>query len=427
MVDDIRPQPKKPADDGNKKGIEEQFPGIKPDPQEGLTGISLIKNDSGSVQAASPRHKYQPPKKNKKTPPKSWKEKFFSRGLEVWPHSEKQKKLGIAIIAVLLIFGSITAYALNKIANRPYEITASYVVFKPKTSEPSRLTGVEIPIKLNKRHVTSVMIENSPDARPQSGLYNAGVVFEAIAEGGITRFNALYLEDRPGYIGPIRSVRPYYVDLMLPFDAAFVHAGGSGDGLAKVARLKVKDIDHGANAAAFQRISSRFAPHNLYSSMDALDKVSKRRGYKKSTFESWPRHKKESPAEKVNAGNINFSISGPLYDVRYDYDKNSNSYKRIMAGRPHVDEKAKKQIKPKVVIALIMKYHNNGIYSVYKTTGSGDMFVFQNGTVTKGTWNKSGSKSQFKFTDKEGEPILLNPGQTWVTLLKNSGEVKFSP
>jgi hypothetical protein len=74
-----------------------------------------------------------------------------------------------------------------------------------------------------------------------------------------------------------------------------------------------------------------------------------------------------------------------------------------------------------------MKYHNNGIYSVYKTTGSGDMFVFQNGTVTKGKWKKSGAKSQFKFTNKEGKPILLNPGQTWVTLLKNSGEVKFSP
>ncbi|MEX2014974.1 MAG: DUF3048 domain-containing protein [Candidatus Saccharimonadales bacterium] len=427
MVDDIRPRPKEPADDENKKGVSEQFPGIKPDPEESIASISLANDDSGGIQAASPRHKYQPPKTDKKTPPKSWKEKFFSRGLTVWPHTDKQKKIGIAIVAVLLVFGSITAYALNKIANRPYEISPSYVVFKPKTSEPSRLTGVEIPIKLNKRHVTSVMIENSPDARPQSGLYDAGVVFEAIAEGGITRFNALYLEDRPGYIGPIRSVRPYYVDMIFPFDPAFVHAGGSGEGLAKVARLKVKDIDHGANAEAFQRISSRFAPHNLYSSMDALDKVSKKRGYKKSTFESWPRLKKESPADKITAGNINFSISGPLYDVKYDYDKGSNSYERIMAGRPHMDERAKKQIKPKVVIALIMNYHQNGIYSVYKTTGSGNMFVFQNGEVIKGKWKKSGVKSQIKFTDNKGEPILLNPGQTWVTLLKSSGEVKFSP
>ena len=61
------------------------------------------------------------------------------------------------------------------------------------TTKPSRLTGVEVAIKLNKRPVTGIMIENSPDARPQAGLLDAGVVYEAIAEGGITRFLAVYL------------------------------------------------------------------------------------------------------------------------------------------------------------------------------------------------------------------------------------------
>lgn len=426
MVDDIRPQPaKREADDENKKGASEQFPGIKPDPLESSSDISLIDNDSGAIRA--PLKKYQPPQSKNHEKPKSWKDKFFSRGLTIWPHTEKQKKIGLAIIAVLLVFGSVTAYALNKILKRPFEISNSTIVFEPKSTSPSRLTGVEIPNKLNKHHVTSIQIENSPDARPQSGLYDAGIVFEAIAEGGITRFNALFLETKPVYIGPIRSVRPYYVDLMLPFDPSFVHAGGSAQGLAKVRKLKVKDIDHGANADAFQRISSRYAPHNLYSSMGALDKVSKRRGYNKSTFTSWPRLIREAPADKVTAGQINFYISGPLYDVQYNYDKDSNSYKRRMAGQPHMDEKAKKQIKPKVVIALIMKFHQNGIYSVYKTTGSGQMFVFQNGEVIKGKWKKSGSRQQFKFTDNKGRTIRLNPGQTWVTLLKSSGEVKFSP
>ncbi len=431
MVDDIRPQsPGRRADDENKKEAGQQFPGVKPEPREDSPGISLVENDSSGIKAASPKLKYQPPKNgkdNKSSEKKDWKDKFFSRGLEVWPHTEKQKKIGIAIIAVLLIFGSVTVYALNKLSKRPYEINAATYVFEPSTTSPSRLTGVEIPNKLNERHVTSIMIENSPDARPQSGLFNAGVVFEAIAEGGITRFNALYLEDRPGYIGPIRSVRPYYVELIRPFDPAFVHAGGSAQGIAKIRQLKVKDVDHGANADAFQRISSRFAPHNLYSSMDALDKVSKGRGYKKSDVKSWLRLTREFPADKVTAGKINFSISGPLYDVQYDYDKDSNSYKRTMGGRPHVDERAKKQIKPKVVIALIMDYSQNGIYSVYKTRGKGEMFVFQNGEVTKGKWNKSGPRKQFKFTTNKGKPLLLNPGQTWVTLLKNSGEVNFSP
>lgn len=426
MVDDIRPRPKPPADDENKEGASEQFPGITPDPPEASGDISLVNDDNGGIQAASTRHRYQPPKDDKK-PDKSWKEKFFSRGLTVWPHTDKQKKIGIAIVAVLLVFGSITAYALNKILKKPFEISSSEIIFEPSSTSPSRLTGVEISNKLNKRHVTSVQIENSPEARPQSGLYDAGVVFEAIAEGGITRFNALFLESRPGHIGPIRSVRPYYVDLMLPFDPSFVHAGGSAQGLAKVRSLKVKDIDHGANADAFQRVSSRFAPHNLYSSMDALDRVSKRRGYNKSNFVSWSRVTREMPAEKVTAGKINFSISGPLYDVQYNYDKKANSYERIMGGKPHTDEKAKKQIEPKVVIALIMDYRQAGIYSIYKTRGAGKMFVFQNGEVIKGKWKKSGSKKQFRFTDRKGQTIRLNPGQTWVTLLKNSGAVNYSP
>ena len=422
MVDDIRPpKPARQMGDENKKDITEQFPGIIPDPVEKPADISLAGNDSGAIQATDRKEK---PEKSSR---KSWKEKFFQRGLVLWPHTEKEKKIGLAIIAIVLVFGSVTAYALNKILKKPFEVSNSVIIYKPKSTAPSRLTGVEISKKLNKRHVTSVQIENSPDARPQSGLYDAGVVFEAIAEGGITRFNALFLETKPESIGPIRSVRPYYVDMMLPFDPSFVHAGGSAQGLAKVRKLRVKDIDHGANADAFQRVSSRYAPHNLYSSMNALDRVSKRRGYNKSNFESWPRLRREAPADKITADKINFSISGPLYDVLYNYDKGSNSYKRVMAGQPHMDEKAKKQITPKVVIAVVMKYHNQGIYSVYKTTGSGVAYVFQNGEVIKGRWKKSGSKSQIRFIDKSGDPIRLNPGKTWVTLLKDTGQVKYSP
>lgn len=428
MVDDIRPKPSgRGSDDEDKNGLEQQFPGIKPDTREEVADISIVDDDSGSIRV--PSKKYQPPVEKKSDKNKSWRDKFFQKGLTLWPHTEKQKKIGIAVIAVLLVFGSISVYALNKALQKPFEISNAKIIPREtnKNTEPSRLTGVEISKKLNKRHLTSIQIENSPDARPQSGLYDAGVVFEAIAEGGITRFNAIFLETRPDYIGPIRSVRPYYVDLMLPFDPSFVHAGGSVAGLAQVAKWKVKDIDFGANGDAFRRVSSRYAPHNLYSSMDDLDRVSKRRGYDKSTFVSWPRLLKEAPADKVTADKINFYISGPLYDVQYNYDSKTNSYARIMAGQPHKDEKAKKQIKPKVVIALIMDYHKAGIYSVYTMHGSGSMFVFQNGEVIKGKWTKTGPKGQLKFLTKDGKVIRLNPGKTWVTLLKSSGEVKYQP
>ena len=154
------------------------------------------------------------------------------------------------------------------------------IVEVPKpTTEASNLTGLKVPIGTNKRPVTAVMIENSPDARPQSGLRDAGVVFEAVAEGGITRFLALFQDTKPDYVGPVRSARPYYVRWMLGFDANYAHAGGSGKALAMIRELNVRDIDHGANGSRFDRVSSRYAPHNLYTSIDRLLAAGKERGY----------------------------------------------------------------------------------------------------------------------------------------------------
>lgn len=351
--------------------------------------------------------------------------KFMSKGLELWPSTKKQKIIGGMIVAVLLVVGVGGIYALRNLSKSPNPPSAALQKVE-KDTEPSKLTGIEISKKLNKRPVTAIMIENSPDARPQSGLKDAGVVFEAVAEGGITRFNALFLESRPSYIGPVRSVRPYYIDLFLPFNAAIAHAGGSGAGLAKVARLHVQDLDYLKYPSAYRRISSRFAPHNLYTSMNALDTLRKSKGFtKQGDFTSWPR-KKEEPHKKPKATKIDFTMSGYLYDAHYDYSKKTNRYKRSEGGEPHLDAKSHKQLAPKVVIALVMQYSLDGEYSVYKTHGSGKMFVFQDGQVQIGTWKKAkDSKSQFKFLDKSGQPLELDPGQTWVTLVANRGAVQY--
>lgn len=374
---------------------------------------SLIDNDSGSIASGT----------EKSGVIKRTAHKFTSKGMELWPSTKRQKMIGAGLVVAILIVGGGGIYALSgmfKADPDPQEVAK----LAPKTEEPSKLTGVEVPVETNKRTVTAVMIENSPDARPQSGLKDAGIVFEAVAEGGITRFNALFMESEPNYIGPVRSVRPYYVDLFLPFDASIVHAGGSAQGLAKLRALKVKDIDHGANAQAFQRVSDRYAPHNLYTSMNALDAVNKSRHYSSDHVQSLPR-KADSPEATPSVKKISFNLSSDLYNPSFLYDKASNSYERSQAGTPHKDLKSGKQIKPKVVIALAMKYSQDGIYSVYGTTGKGQMYVFQDGKVTKGTWKKAGPKKQFVFTDKDGNELALNKGQTWITLVAGSDKVSY--
>lgn len=410
MVDDTSSQP----ENENKNNLRTDTD----TPEDIVPGQvdSLVVNDIGGITAGLAGQK--------KGRIKNTAHKFLSRGLALWPSTKNQKIAGGLIMAVLLVGGITGIYALRNTGNIP--TPPSPVVQRiEKTTEPSRLTGVEIPIKLNKRPVTAVMIENHPEARPQSGLSKAGIVFEAVAEGGITRFNALFLEGQPKNIGPVRSVRPYYIDLFLPFDAAIAHAGGSADGLNKLKRLHVKNLDYLLGTSAYHRISSRPAPHNLYTSMAALDKVSKAKKFIKSTFTSWLR-KPEDPAKTPKVKKIDMFLSGPLYNVHYDYDAKKNAYKRSEGGRRHIDAYTNKQLEPKVVIALVMHYSHNGEYSVYKTSGKGPMFVFQDGRVQRGNWKKGGSRDPFKFFDSKGRPLALNPGQTWVTLLAGTNDIKYS-
>ncbi|MBW3568664.1 DUF3048 domain-containing protein [Candidatus Parcubacteria bacterium] len=429
MIDDIRPRSEgdKYKDNPNQKTTENSSGPYKEPYQRPVETPpasevnSLPENSQGFIGVPS-----IPPNNEQNT---ASKRKFMSRGLKLWPSSKQHKMLGSVIGVFIIIFGSGGLYALNKYLSRPAAdpVAAGFQKRPPKTTEPSKLTGVEVPIGTNKRPIVSIQMENSPDARPQAGLIDAGVVYEAIAEGGITRFNANYLEGRPGYIGPIRSVRPYYAALAAPFDPIFVHAGGSGAGLDKIRHLKLMDFDHSPNAGAFQRVRDRYAPHNLYSSMKAITDRSKQRGYKTSNTKSFVRKKKETPAKNIKAKSIDINISSPLYNVHYDYNKKSNSYNRVMGGKPHNDHKSGKRISPKVVIALSMKYSKQGIYSVYKYTGSGEMFVFQDGTVTKGTWKKKSDKEQFVFIGPDKKPLELTPGQTWITLVDRPGAVKYAP
>jgi hypothetical protein len=331
--------------------------------------------------------------------------------------------------ALLLITSSATAWTWTRRAPPDDDWRPNVGRYEPPpepTTVASRLTGIQVEPELNELPVTAVMIENSPDARPQSGLREAGVVYEAIAEGGITRFVSLYLESQPGRIGPVRSVRPYYIDFFAPYDAAIAHVGGSPQALAQIRREGIKDLDQFQNPGAYRRDSNRYAPHNMYTSRKQLLQVHKTRGYTKSDFTGFPR-KQDEPSESPNARTIDLSISGFLYNPRFTYDAKSNSYKRAMAGRPHVDEPSGKQIAPKVVVAIVSPHGYSGIYSVYKTTGSGKAYIFQDGVVIEGVWEKSGRKSQYKFGDKNGAPVAFNAGQTWLTLVGSSDRVKVTP
>lgn len=351
------------------------------------------------------------------------------RSFHLWPsHLSKKKQIALATFLVLLIGGIIGYFVYTQLFTKNETVSQTPVVQEepaPPTTVPSTLTGLEVKPEVNERPVTGVMIENSPDARPQSGLTEAGVVFEAVAEGGITRFLALYQEAEPQRIGPVRSARPYYIDWALGFDAAYAHVGGSPDALKKIKRDKVKDLDQFSNAQYYRRIPERYAPHNMYTSMKELDAAKKARGYTKSEFTGFAR-KKEQAEKTPTVTKIDMSLSSSLYNVSFSYDAKTNSYTRKLAGKAHKDEKSGKAITPKVVIALITTKSNDGKYSVYKTIGGGKVIVFQDGKKIEGMWQKKSRDSNITFSTADGKPLELNPGQTWITALGSTSEVKIT-
>lgn len=343
--------------------------------------------------------------------------------------SRNQKIIAASVLAGLLITASALTWWFVIRKDAPPPPPPPVVKEEPPapTIYRSPLTGVAVSKELSELPTTGVMIENSPDARPQSGLYQAGVVFEAIAEGGITRFLTLFQEAKPEYIGPVRSVRPYYLDFLKPFDAPIAHAGGSAQALAMVRTKEFKDLEAFQNPAHYQRVSNRYAPHNLYTGRTTLLKLQKKKGWTTSKVASFARKEKEEPAATPTAKNISLEISGFYYNPKFTYNAKSNSYPRSMAGVPHKDEKSGKQISPKVVVVMVMSHRYAGVYSVYGSIGKGQVFVFQDGKVTKGTWRKAKRSAQYTFTDANGAAIGLNAGQTWVSIVSSAGAVSYKP
>ncbi len=337
-----------------------------------------------------------------------------------WRQLDRNLRFGIISVG-LLLFGiaSLSYYYFIRPTSQAALTIVSHPKVIPKTVA-SPLTGVQVYPALAARPVTGIMVENSLDARPQSGIQAAGVVFEAIAEGGITRFLTLYQESKPQYIGPVRSLRPYYIDWATPFDAGIAHVGGSPEALKQI-RTHGKDLDQFFNSAYYWRESSRAAPHNVYTSFKLMDKLNKHKGYKHSKFVSWPRKKTETPRKNPTVKAININIASYYFNSRYTYDAKSNSYYRWEGGAKHLiitspNDRHPQQLHPKVLIALVMPYgiESDGHHSEYGTYGRGTAIIFQDGGITKAVWHKKNRATQFSFTDANGKPVLLDPGQTWL-------------
>lgn len=343
-----------------------------------------------------------------------------------WVSKHRRITFLITALIAICIGGATTYFVLQKAQTiKPATNQSSAKITKPIEAVKyySPLTGSLAPDQASiKKAVTGIMVENSPNSRPQSGLKNSGVVFEAIAEGGITRFLVLYQQEKPQLIGPVRSVRLYDVDWLAAFDASLAHVGGSSAALTEVRNGNYRDIDQFFNSGTYWRSTDRYAPHNVYTSFEKIDALNTSKGYKESNFTGFTRIDGKASAAP-DATNIDVTISSDLYNSTYTYDKNTNTYARSQAGEPHLDRESG-QISPSVVIAMKVNEETimeDGYRQSITTIGSGGAVIFQNGLAINATWHKESKKGQINFTDETGEDIPLVRGQTWIAAIPNQG------
>ena len=348
--------------------------------------------------------------------------------VKYWIKHHKKLSIALGAIFVLIIVGGFAAAYYLTHQTPVAVVTKPAPKPQPAPEAPkyySPLSGNLVATEATTHQaVTAIMMENSPDARPQSGLKDSGVVFEAIAEGGITRFLVLYQEQKPQLIGPVRSVRQYYVDWLASFNASVAHVGGSAAALKEVRNGSYRDIDQFFNASTYWRATDRYAPHNVYTSFEKIDALNAKKGFTTSEFTGFTR--KDSVAAPVAATSVDVKISGPLFNSHYNYNAATNTYDRSQAGKPHLDRESG-QISPRVVIVMKVnqvKVFEDGYREQIDAIGSGSATIFQDGAVQEVTWKKASRTTQITFTDANGADVPLARGQTWLTAIPNgSGSV----
>lgn len=300
----------------------------------------------------------------------------------------------------------------------------------PKPTPPpvySLLNGVQVsPNSVNHR-IAAVMIDNYPyNTRPQSGLHDADIVYEVEAEGGITRYMALYLENTPKKVGPVRSARLYFVDLARPYDPLYAHAGENDNVWGPLRDLRedgFADMDQIVGTPeAFWRDATRDMPHNLYTSIGKMRSTAKLYGYQDRVLGGEEFAFTPDPPEPSTAADtiLKFWMN---YTVRYR--PVGHGYVRVISGEVQHDLGDKRPYVVADVIAVwipakVLDHLGDLQMDVY---GRFPALLIRDGTVTKATWVAPGPNTMPELLDQQGEALPLAPGQIYIEVLPQGGTV----
>jgi hypothetical protein len=266
------------------------------------------------------------------------------------------------------------------------------------------------------RPAIAAKLDNSVRARPQAGLNEADVIFEENVES-LTRFAAVFHSTGAETVGPIRSGRSQDISILSAFDRPLFAWSGGNDGVRRLVRnSELIDLD-AARTSGYYRRAGRSAPHNLYSSTEALwVHAPVTAGPPRQVFEY---RGPEAAVGGVPALSVGVEMDG--LKVRWQFDSDREVYLRFQDSQPHQTEFSG-QVEADTVVVMAVVYRPSSVdrnSPEAQLTGQGPVVVFSDGLAQVGTWFRESISEPYRFRLLNGEPLLLSPGRTFVHLARD--------
>ena len=308
-------------------------------------------------------------------------------------------------------------------------------VATPQNLAISTLTGLYIPEDSANRRPFALVFNNDTRALPQNGISRAEVVYEVLAEGITTRLIAIFqdFEINPEPIGPLRSTRNYFAHIAANHDAIFVHHGGSPAGYSAIQNLGLQSIDgmrfDGSTIwRDAERRRSSGLEHSSVTSFQNLLERSEQLGYHTQQsgenpyiFNFFDTPTNLSEFNRADTIHINFAGSNT---TTFRFNPTTLRYYKYSHGRPHIDGANGEQVSVtnllvQITDISIIPGDVEGRRNV-RLTGSGRGYLAGMGTYIPILWERDNLNSPTRWINMEGEPLLLNPGSSWVNIVSSS-------
>lgn len=320
-------------------------------------------------------------------------------------------------------------------ANAP-TTTAEVDVSTTTTTSPvpdisNAINGLEAPDELVDRRLVAIKIDNHVKARPQKGLERADAVYEVLVEAGLTRFIALFHQTDVEVVGPNRSGRVTDSKLMTALSGSPLQISGAQGWVKDIYDADGINVSYDTGATTW-RDDGRPRPHNLFTSTVLVRDYADRRGWSDANPGNLFKFGHEPTPGEASATTVTVKFSNSSVST-WEWD--GERYLRWQGDQPHMwvdDEGESGQIAFDTIVVMKMRKYiasnpagSGTSLPTVDTVGTGEAFVFYNGEVVGGTWERGSLRDSFKLIGADGAEMTLPPGTLWMNLIPDTMSVSW--